>query len=731
MRRAALLASLAFASCSSGFGASITIDPGCVTQGDDATFSIAVRLDPSGGSAVQTISSDDFFTGDERRIVVVPPDGTTTITVTVDALGAAGSLASGSATIAVDGHQLAAATITLSGCGGADLGIADLAGRDQSGGADLAPMCTMDPDCANIPNAPICDTQTGTCVQCLLDKSCPPGQVCKQKACVTGCDQNHGCAGNVICNLDAGLCACQTSQDCGGGSQGCCNGVCVDTSSDPKHCGGCGINCNGKTCCSSTCTDTSVDVNNCGSCGTSCSGRPNTTGGTCMQSTCALNCKGGYGDCNMAPGDGCEVNTLTDPGNCGGCGKACKLMNTDQDFCSGGTCAISTCSVGWMDCNGLAVDGCEVATDSDPANCGSCGYNCKRAHVQSSVCQNSQCINTCAMPYMDCNGDTSDGCEDNTGNDPNHCGGCGFMSNCTNALPNTNSDGCAGGVCSIGNCNTDWSDCDGMVKDGCEVNTQFDSSNCGQCNYDCSNHLPPQTTSANCQSGQCHPLTCAANYGDCDGNNVNGCEDHLDTDPMNCGSCGHDCNNGMMMMMMMGGNLHVTLWGCGNSACTVKVCDAGYLDCDGLGTNGCEVNENYDAFHCGGCNTACGMGHYCSGGACTNSVTCPEPACGVYKDPISNDPFTTCGMGACPGNGSPRLSSTAVMGQGTYHVDYICQMFGFKQANTEWNDCMPCSDCFNNNGGCGNPTMGANLGANCMPDGNTTVCTGQTSWNCK
>jgi hypothetical protein len=39
-------------------------------------------------------------------------------------------------------------------------------------------------------------------------------------------------------------------------------------------------------------------------------------------------------------------------------------------------------------------------------------------------------------------------------------------------------------------------------------------------------------------------VTCNANYGNCDGNNTNGCEVNLLTDNSNCGSCGHACATG-------------------------------------------------------------------------------------------------------------------------------------------------------------------------------------------
>jgi hypothetical protein len=37
------------------------------------------------------------------------------------------------------------------------------------------------------------------------------------------------------------------------------------------------------------------------------------------------------------------------------------------------------------------------------------------------------------------------------------------------------------------------------------------------------------------------PTNCASGSGDCDGNQANGCESNINSDPKNCGRCGHNC----------------------------------------------------------------------------------------------------------------------------------------------------------------------------------------------
>lgn len=78
----------------------------------------------------------------------------------------------------------------------------------------------------------------------------------------------------------------------------------------------------------------------------------------------------------------------------------------------------------------------------------------------------------------------------------------------------------SGGVCGNWVCDTGWGDCNNDIDtDGCEVNTDTASANCGQCGNDCSG---PNLT-ASCSSGQCERV-CMGDYENCDGDWQNGCE---------------------------------------------------------------------------------------------------------------------------------------------------------------------------------------------------------------
>src|ERR1035437_8191515 len=69
--------------------------------------------------------------------------------------------------------------------------------------------------------------------------------------------------------------------------------------------------------------------------------------------------------------NGACVNAVTDPQNCGSCGKICGPAS----LCSHGAC-VSVCAAGDETC---AVDGGGFCTNtqSDNYNCGACGTSCK------------------------------------------------------------------------------------------------------------------------------------------------------------------------------------------------------------------------------------------------------------------------------------------------------------------------------------------------------------------
>ncbi len=109
-----------------------------------------------------------------------------------------------------------------------------------------------------------------------------------------------------------------------------------------------------------------------------------------------------------------------------------------------------------------------------------------------------------------------------------------------------------------------------------------------------------------CTAGSCQVAACTAGYGDCDGNPSNGCEVALASSAAHCGACGELCTNG-----------HGST-SCNASTC-VPVCSTGYGDCDGSRANGCETALD-TASDCGTCGRSCpanGGTPVCQSGACS------------------------------------------------------------------------------------------------------------------
>jgi hypothetical protein len=86
---------------------------------------------------------------------------------------------------------------------------------------------------------------------------------------------------------------------------------------------------------------------------------------------------------------------------------------------------------------------------------------------------------------------------------------------------------------------------------------------------------------------------CAAGFADCNGDPSDGCEVDTRTSATDCGRCGGLC-----------ALAHATA-ACAAGSCTVASCAAGFADCDGNAPNGCEANTASDLAHCGACGVAC------------------------------------------------------------------------------------------------------------------------------
>ncbi len=171
--------------------------------------------------------------------------------------------------------------------------------------------------------------------------------------------------------------------------------------------------------------------------------------------------------CDGLAKTGCETNTTNDSLHCGGCGNECGFANIDSACVNSACEMVGQCTPGFGRCDKNPLSGCSTILINNDEHCGACDRSCARANG-SGTCNGASCEATCSAGFADCNGDLaqdgSDGCEINTHQDPNHCGGCGSKCTIANAV-----NLCTGtGTCSFTECNPGFFDMDNNPANGCE-----------------------------------------------------------------------------------------------------------------------------------------------------------------------------------------------------------------------------------------------------------------------
>jgi hypothetical protein len=422
-----------------------------------------------------------------------------------------------------------------------------------------------------------------------------------------------------------------------------------------------------------------------------------------------LGCADGWANCDMVAVNGCEANTNTDANNCNACGNHCASGAHSTPVCASGVCRI-VCDPGYADCDGDASNGCEVHTDGDTANCGTCHHACSSNHATESCVAGLCQVVTCLSGWNDCNKDPSDGCEDNTLADPLDCGSCGNICKTQNGTPS-----CSQGTCGVGSCNQGFAHCPGQPGTNCETSTNTDVNNCGSCGKVCgSNHASPS-----CQGGTC-VLICAPGFGDCDHDPTNGCETPLTT-VGNCGACGAVCTtqNGTPAC-----NTATTPATCGVGACSM-----GYAACPGNGNNCLTFIGGTDVNNCGGCGVRCATQNgtpACNAGVCAVGSCSPgwghcSPGgtdCSTPLNTVGN--CGSCGHTCTTQNGTPACNSVGGL--------WTCQAgpcnSGFANCPGNGADCSTNTNTDNNNcGGCGS-TCTANTCGGAGQHVATAACSG-------
>ena len=372
---------------------------------------------------------------------------------------------------------------------------------------------------------------------------------------------------------------------------------------------------------------------------------------------CVAACEIAWDDCDDNETNGCETD-LTTISTCGSCNTVCEVNATNyvnSVMCGNAqVCSVDTCVNGFADCDQVFTNGCEIYTDFDLTNCGSCGSVCSGTLVNSTeVCAEGSCIiGSCDLGWDNC--DTNQpGCERNIHDDPNNCGACDYVCNLDHAV-----EICDQGGCAIGSCDPGWEDCNGIVADGCErsITTPTD---CGACDSACNVQSGTGAcdvewegvvggspiTNAECVINSCNinPMGAGLGYYDCNGEYEDGCE----FVPRNCV---FDHADGQCSELDPGvaGN------------CVFAECHSGYADCnndsndciDENNCDGCEINTNTSMDHCGGCNEVCNselIGYGVNATCNTGSCECADG----YSSQLCNGERTICDEDidqGCPGN---------------------------------------------------------------------------------
>jgi hypothetical protein len=174
-----------------------------------------------------------------------------------------------------------------------------------------------------------------------------------------------------------------------------------------------------------------------------------------------------------------------------------------------------------------------------------------------------------------------------------NCGACAMACSVAHGTPS-----CVASTCGVAACHAGYTDCDGAYANGCEFDNatfQTDPNNCGVCGNVCT---APNGT-VDCVSGECAMVGCSATTADCNEDPFDGCEYDaagFTTDSANCGACGNVCA------------LSQATSECSAGACAIVSCDAGYWDCNGAPSDGCErdaASLEGDPANCGACGNTC------------------------------------------------------------------------------------------------------------------------------
>ncbi len=556
-------------------------------------------------------------------------------------------------------------------------------GDDPQNCGYLGASCPAGSHCA----AGMCNSEdSGEPVFTCTGDSCPAGEGCQTIFFPAICITSTCAAGS-----DDKACV----QDAGYFPYTCCGEACVDLTSDPSNCGGCGLACPSggvcfrstcyptactgepdgtacflydlpATCCGSTCTNLGGDSSNCGACGLACpvDGGFSCSGGFCVgfDQELPVDCNAGGSPCpdgwSCLDFDYCIPDCAQAPD-----GVFCGRSASDQE------------PGGKMDkvcCNHRCVD-----PGIDPANCGTCGRGCDAGEAcLVGTCEQTDCSKASGgfTPcFLDGGGGLCCGgqCTD-VARDPSNCGSCRAAcptdsscdGSCLAADGGAPDAGCAGGcpagtacvtgenICRPTTCGpndtngpcvledagaltTDF----GLCCDGACINAENDPSNCASCGLACG--ADGECAGGFCTSAGLSPISCAGrSNGDACFFGVSG------AGPSTGMCCGQRCVDPTQDPQNCGG--------CGMASptglCPVDPSKPSCISqaCADLST---------DPQHCGACAIACPAGQTCSDGTCSGSPACGPGRQGAFCSPDAGLGATGLPLVCCAGYGCLDVSN--------------------------------------------------------------------------
>ncbi len=516
------------------------------------------------------------------------------------------------------------------------------------------------------------------------------GAVCVNGACIA-----TACSGATQLNEETGTCdlgecvdgflhngECVTStvEQCGSNSNNCSitmpgwgAGDCVKNICVPSSCKlGYHLNASQDGC--------EGDTNeHCGAIGRSCVAGKVCTGGECKE-----NCGSGEILCETD-----NVMTCADPATstkyCGaqaGCQNFIECDTASGEVCVNGECKQYSCNSGTL-CSTINGNTCIDLMADNADQCGSCNYKCSEHDIQnahSEICLSGVCQYACSAGYINVGaGKSSDTikCIDPL-TDSGYCGATE-----TDYLDKACGDGevCVNGSCVHNSCTAPLTLCSTSHGNDCIDIHASDVTNCGTCNYKCSEHNIQNATSNDCVNGACQ-YACASGYVNVGTGNTSDaikCIDP-DTDWTYCGAKsqenkGRTCGSGQV---------------CVDGECVQNSCSLGTL-CSTVDGNQCIVVDGFlarDEKHCGACNYVCedhklsnATASGCSAGKC--QYTCDSGyvnvGTGITADTIlCINPDTNREHCGATGNANGAATTVAQKGQscgeGMVCVDGGCEI---------------------------------------------------------